>query len=192
MANFCTNCGTKIRQDDKFCTNCGSKIINNAKFCFCTNCGTKIRQDDKFCTNCGIKIWNKHSSKSAHDIIEEEMERIDKQNEDKNSLKNKVNNEREHMNGKEIRYSIKTELKKVNEEQEKARIAKEKETKSNKIEEKKMARGGYCNLSCIHCYEEFLDSGGEIAGDFTSDGTYEYYCNLGHSVYYGSFCEDYE
>lgn len=226
MANFCTNCGTKIREDDKFCTNCGAEIIKDDDSCFCTNCGTKIRKDDKFCTNCGTKIENKYSSKSAHDIIEKEMERIDKQNEEdkkkskmideifeseeirseirknnvgeihviclKNSLKDKLTNKRENMGEEEIKHSIKTELKKVSEEQEKARITKEKETSSYKITENEMTHGGYCNLSCIHCYEEFLDSGGEIVGDFTGDGIYEYYCNLGHTVYYGSFCEDYE
>jgi predicted nucleic acid-binding Zn ribbon protein len=226
MTNFCTNCGTKIREEDKFCTNCGTKLKKDETFCFCTNCGTKIREEDKFCTNCGTKIENKNSSKSSHDIIEKEMERIAKENEEdekkskmideifeseeikseirknnistihvisiKNNLKNKIIDKKENMSEKEIKYFIKTELKKVSEKQEKARITKEKEMNSNKIEKNKMTHGGYCSLSCIHCYEEFLDSGGEIEGDFVSDGIYEYYCNLGHSVYYGSFCEDYE
>lgn len=26
MANFCINCGTKLRKDDNFCYNCGTKI----------------------------------------------------------------------------------------------------------------------------------------------------------------------
>lgn len=52
--------------------------------------------------------------------------------------------------------------------------------------------GNYCNLNCIHCREEFLDSAGEIVGDFTSEGIVEYYCTLGHSISYGSFCKDYE
>lgn len=26
MANFCINCGTKVRKEDNFCTNCGTKI----------------------------------------------------------------------------------------------------------------------------------------------------------------------
>ena len=26
MANFCTNCGAKLRKEDNFCTNCGTKI----------------------------------------------------------------------------------------------------------------------------------------------------------------------
>lgn len=53
-------------------------------------------------------------------------------------------------------------------------------------------RGGYCGLSCKHCYEEFFDSGGGIVGDFDSGGYTEYYCHLGHTISHGSFCEDYE
>lgn len=63
----------------------------------------------------------------------------------------------------------------------------------NKEKEKnEIINGDYCSLSCRHCYEEFLDSSGGIVGDFDSGGCYEYYCNLGHSVHFGSFCEDYE
>lgn len=29
MANFCTNCGNKVRKEDKFCTNCGARIDDN-------------------------------------------------------------------------------------------------------------------------------------------------------------------
>ena len=54
------------------------------------------------------------------------------------------------------------------------------------------SKGDYCNFSCIHCYEEFFDSEGRIDGNLTSEGYVEYYCNLGHSVVYGRFCEDYE
>ncbi|WP_296890796.1 zinc ribbon domain-containing protein [uncultured Methanobrevibacter sp.] len=73
MANFCTNCGTKIRKEDNFCTNCGTKIRKDDNFC--TNCRTKIRKDDNFCTNCGTKIdkldmQNNYSLKSSSANIE--------------------------------------------------------------------------------------------------------------------------
>ncbi len=29
MANFCTNCGTKLEKDASFCTNCGTKVVNS-------------------------------------------------------------------------------------------------------------------------------------------------------------------
>lgn len=77
-------------------------------------------------------------------------------------------------------------------EEEKVIIKKERKTYSEKIEKNEPVHGGYCNLNCRHCYEEFLDSGGGIVGDFDSEGYYEYYCHLGHYVSFGSFCKDYE
>jgi hypothetical protein len=47
-------------------------------------------------------------------------------------------------------------------------------------------------LNCRHCYEEFIDSGGGIVGDFDSEGYVEYYCRLGHPISFGRFCEDYD
>ncbi len=127
----------------------------------------------------------------------------------KDNLKNKLIDKTEDMSEEEIKQFIKTELEKAI-KQEKARIAKEKE-KARIAEEKKKARiaeeqerrrkelewieingGGYCSLSCRHCYEEFLDSGGGIVGDFDSEGYVEYYCHLGHSISFGSLCKDYE
>ena len=57
---------------------------------------------------------------------------------------------------------------------------------------RKSGNGGYCDLSCIHCCEEFLNSSGAIVGDFDDGGYFEYYCNLGHALSYGSFCKDYK
>lgn len=31
MANFCTNCGSKVDDDDSFCTNCGKKVYSSSK-----------------------------------------------------------------------------------------------------------------------------------------------------------------
>ena len=229
MANFCSNCGTKIRKEDKFCSNCGTKLIEENNFCI--NCGTKLGEEDKFCINCGTKIdksnikQGKHLSKSLHDKIKKEIDIIAKQNEEKkkklktideileseeikseirknninqiqvnsikNSLKNKIIHNREEMSEEEIKYFIKTELEKASEKQKKAKIAKEKMS-SKKIEKNKIAQGNYCNLNCRHCYEEFLDSGGGIVGDFDDGGYVEYYCRLGHSLSFGRFCDDYE
>lgn len=51
---YCSNCGTKNKDNDKYCENCGSNLfgLNN----YCGNCGTKIHSDDKYCPNCGSKI----------------------------------------------------------------------------------------------------------------------------------------
>ncbi len=81
-------------------------------------------------------------------------------------------------------------MKKANKEQN-VRITKEKEM-NGKIEKNKTVGGNYCDLKCRHCYEEFMDSGGGIVGDFDSEGYTEYYCHLGHSLSFGKFCEDYE
>lgn len=155
MANFCTNCGAKIRKDDNFCTSCGTKLKNDNNFCM--NCGAKIGKEDKFCMNCGAKI-------------------------DRSDIKQK-----------------KTLLKSVQENMEKSRVktTKEKvkipkEINRKKTGKTKTVRGGHCNLNCRHCYEEFLDSCGGLVGDFDSEGYTEYYCRLGHSLSFGSFCEDYE
>ena len=89
------------------------------------------------------------------------------------------------------RESLKTELKKVKKEQETARISEEIKMRNKKINETEMNNGGYCSLNCAHCYEEFLDSGGGIVGDFDSEGCVDYYCRLGHSIAFGRFCDDY-
>lgn len=109
----------------------------------------------------------------------------------KYSLENKLITKREIMSEDEIKNFIKTELKKAKKEQEKARISEEIIMRREKINENGMNNGGYCSLNCAHCYEEFLDSGGGIVGDFDSEGCVDYYCRLGHSVAFGRFCEDY-
>ena len=228
MANFCSNCGTKIRNEDNFCTNCGTKLKEEGNFCI--NCGTKLEKDDKFCINCGTKIdksnmkQSKHLLKSVYESIEKDRERRAKQKEEekkklktidkifeseeikseirknnisqkyvfsiKGSLKTKLIDKREELSDEEIKYFIKTELEKANKEQKKVIITKE--MMSKKIEKNETVNRSYCNLNCRHCYEEFIDSGGGIVGDFDSEGYVEYYCRLGHPISFGRFCEDYE
>lgn len=127
----------------------------------------------------------------------------------KDSLKNNLINKQENMSDEEIKHFIKTELDKairqekarivkekeearIAKEKEAARIAEEKERKRKELEWIKINGGGYCSLSCRHCYEEFFDGGGGIVGDFDSEGYTEYYCRLGHPISHGSFCKDYE
>ncbi len=110
----------------------------------------------------------------------------------KDRLKVKIINKRENMSNEEMKHFIKTELKKASEEKEKAKIAKEKEMNSEKIEKNENTYGGHCSLYCRHCYEEFIDGGGGITGDFDDEGYIDYYCHLGHSLSFGRFCEDYE
>ena len=217
MANFCTNCGAKIGKDDNFCTNCGAKIRKENKFCM--NCGAKIDRHDikqkKPLLKSIHEAMEKNRERIAKEKEEEEkkiLKRIDEifESEEiqseirknnirqkhvlfiKDDLKYKLIHKKEEMNDEEIKYFIKTQLEKVNKKQETVIIPKEKDIIPKKTEKTKTVRGGHCNLNCRHCYEEFLDSGGGIVGDFDSEGYTEYYCHLGHSISFGSFCEDYE
>ena len=220
MANFCTNCGTKLGKNDNFCGNCGIKLGKNDNFC--GNCGIKLGKNDNFCGNCGTKIDKSYKKQSLLKTIDDIIEKIDakekeeekkklktieeifeseeikseirKNNIDqvhvisiKDNLKNKLITKRKNMSESEIKYFIKTELKNAKREQEKAILIKEKEMEKNE-----RIHGGYCNYNCKHFYEEYLDSGGTIVGDFDSEGIVDYYCNLNHSVAIGKFCEDYE
>ncbi len=99
----------------------------------------------------------------------------------KDRLKRKIVKHGHNMTEVQIKQYLKNEF-------EKYGIPKQRETESIKVEK----NGGYCSFNCIHYCEEFLGSEGEIVGDFTSDGVVDHYCNLGHSVSYGSFCQYYE
>ena len=201
MVNFCTNCGAKIRNGDKFCTNCGTKIYKS------------VKQKNSLFKSVTDSI-EKNTAK-----LNEELDRIDQENEEKKKklktldeifesdeikseirknkagpsdvshikdiLKNKIVNKKENLSNAEIKSFIKKELKNI-------RIAKEKELERRRIEETTMHHGGYCSMNCRHYYEEFFDSGGGIVGDFDCEGYTEYYCNLGHQLCDGHFCEDYE
>ncbi|MBR4448214.1 zinc ribbon domain-containing protein [Methanobrevibacter sp.] len=179
MTNFCTNCGTKLRKEDKFCTNCGTKIITDGNYC--TKCGNKIRKEDNFCTNCGNKITqsdvtqNNHSSRSAPDSIEKEEKK-----------KSKIDDE--IFKSEEIKPEIRK-----NNIAPKVRPIREKEKISKKIEANERTYGGYCGFNCKHYYEEIIDGDGGVTADYEEDmcGVF-YYCNLDHSLVEGRFCEDYE
>ena len=108
----------------------------------------------------------------------------------KDNLKDKLINKRENMSEDQIRYFIKSELKKDREEREKTKksiTAKEKEMRRKTGENE--TSGGYCSHNCVHFYEEYLDEDGAIIG--YASGMSDYYCALGHPASYGIFCEDY-
>lgn len=211
MVNFCTNCGNKLDKEANFCRNCGTKIIKND--IFCPNCGIKLGKNYNFCINCGTQInksvktpkEKEEEKKKKLEIIDEILGSDEIKSEIienkcdlihiiyiKDKLIDKIINQEVNMSERTIKYYIKNELKKIRitTEIEEARIELEKEMASKKIEESHMTQGGYCDSSCINYYEEFLDSGGGIVGDFDSEGYVEYYCRLGHSL--GGFCKDYE
>lgn len=215
--NFCTSCGTKLKNEGNFCINCGARIGKEDKFC--TKCGAKIDMPDlkqkKPLLQSVQEAMEKNRERIAKEKEAEErkiLKTIDEIFESdeikseirknnvrqkhvfliKDRLKYKRIHKREKMSDEEIKYFIKTELENVNKKQKTVIIPKEKEMNRKKTEKTKTVRGGHCDFKCRHCYEEFLDSGGGIVGDFDSEGYTEYYCHLGHSLSFGSFCEDYE
>ena len=303
MANFCINCGTKVKKGDKFCSNCGTKIINDDNFCI--HCGGEIRDGDKFCIHCGTKIDKFHikSNNSLEDSIEnngitqkeelvkrkfevidelyesEEIQTLIRENNlfeyeignIKFKLRKyvKINNK---ISDDKLKNNLIKELNKVIEEnpQRKApmEINKKLEENTQKREEKrkfklinqlyesveiqtlirennlfeyeigyikiklrKMVRannkisadelkdylknelnkviedkrkrkeklmgtntasGGYCGLDCVHYCTEYLSYDEGVVGDFGVGDYCEYYCSLGHSIYEGSYCKDFE
>lgn len=225
MANFCTNCGTRIRKEDNFCTNCGTKIDKSdikqdnhllkpspdsiektkAKKELKRVVGGRLFYNETFGSELaknGLDIFK--TKKAISQQVEKEI--------DSGQIKSggvelrvsqliqeyKIKNEEEKKilaeKAEKLRIAREREMAEIKaiQEREKARIMKENERKSAKMEENEMDYGGYCDFNCKHCYEEILDSGGGVVGDYTGDGMVEYYCNLGHTLSYGSFCEDYE
>ncbi|WP_298501214.1 zinc ribbon domain-containing protein [uncultured Methanobrevibacter sp.] len=264
MANFCSNCGSKLRKEDNFCSNCGVKIdksdmgqnphlnsmpdsiekemakkelkrVVGGRILYNKTFGNELHRNglDVVITGKAIRQQVEKEIDSGQ-IKSEEVEfrvnqlileykikketRIAKEKEEENkklkmideifeseeikseirknnisqidvisikaTLKDKLINKRENMSESEIKHFIKAVFEKVG-KPEKARITKE-------MENNEMKSGGYCSLNCRHCYEEFLDRGGGIVGDFDSEGYVEYYCRLGHSISFGSFCKYYK
>lgn len=127
-----------------------------------------------FCTNCGSKLekYYNYCINCGTKI-------------DKSDIKQHKPSSNQNSNRKEIKKAKTVKV-------ETPRITKQKEMSRKEIKENERASGGYCSLDCIHCYEEFYDSGGGLSSDYDSEGYVDYYCRLGHSISYGSFCEDYE
>ena len=174
---------------------------------FCIYCGNKLRKDDNFCPNCGNRI-----DKSDNPSVPDEMEKKKAKRELKRVIGGKFIYHKSFGNklyyngldlsvvGRAIRDQLEREIEsgqirsediesrtdqliaehKIKHEEEKARMAKEAE------EQQRIKKG------CQHCYEEFLDSAGGIVGDFDEGGYVEYYCNLGHPLAFGRYCEYYE
>lgn len=132
---------------------------------FCIKCGSKLKDDYNFCGNCGTKI-------DRHDDM-------------------KQNNSSKSRPDKREKKKIIKEQKKAIMEQEKAEIAEEKVVSSKKIEKNEI-QGGYCNFSCKHYMEEFIGSDGGLDFDYDMGDIVDHYCDLGHSLAYGSFCKDYK
>ena len=51
MAEYCENCGAKLRDDSKFCQECGHNVEE-----ICPKCGANIEDSENFCDNCGANL----------------------------------------------------------------------------------------------------------------------------------------
>ena len=69
MDEYCTNCGTKIKNKAKFCPECGESLENDTDL-FCPECRSEIDADEEFCSKCGKRLKPKTASlKKEHKII---------------------------------------------------------------------------------------------------------------------------
>ena len=49
-----------------------------------------------------------------------------------------------------------------------------------------------CDIDCYYCFEEIIDPEEGIVGGYTDNSYSEYHCSLGHSIFWGRYCKDYE
>lgn len=199
MGNFCINCGAKLEKDYNFCINCGTKVDKSNPKHDNPSKNTVSHQYEKeraknevkrimggrifFNTSFNVKLRSNGLGYETGDLIRKRIEQeIDSGQIESGDVEGRIN---------QLIHEYRIEKEKRIAEEE-ARIAREKEMRSQKIETNKPSRGGYCSIHCRHYREEFLDSYGGIVGDFDSGGYVEYYCSLGHSISHGSYCKDYE
>lgn len=258
MANFCTNCGTKLRSDDNFCYNCGARMNNpcvKQNSSYSDGIDKKDAKKELKRVAGGRFISNKDFDNALHkngldithgmaikkqveeeidsgqlksggvefrinqlisehkiknDEINRKVQRIDSVlacedisseirsnnigqsdiNLIKSMLKAKIIDQNEDMSDEDIKDYIRLSIKTHRKVRKAA--APSKPVISHEPVRNEMSHGGYCDLDCRHCYEEFLDSYGGIVGDFDAEGYVEYYCVLGYQVAFGRFCEYYE
>ncbi len=184
MANFCTNCGNKLGKNDNFCTECGTKLDNS----------NKLNKTVLFRVNQLMSEMEKEKIKMIDEIFESgeiksEIMKIGPISAD--YIKDKIIHNKENMSEDEIRYFIKTELKKQIESQKIKEISKNKKEQDASV--KRTGNENFCGFGCKYFHEEFLDENGGMVDHIDPEGAgVDYYCDLGHSVYSGNFCEYYE
>lgn len=189
-----------------YCINCLS-IMNVGKY-RCKKCGTFLPYAEERVN----QIKNKKYKKPVFDIVElksnskfsenyldslapsmgesqfEYRERLKWEFAENINLKKSIINAIQHQ----INRKKKEEERRKQAEEFKKWEEERKERKKRQEEYIRQYGGGFCDYSCRYCYEEFFDSRGAVVGDIDNEGYSEYYCSLGHSLNYGSYCKDYE
>lgn len=169
--NYCINCLGIIKPDDYYCPKCGRTFKGDKKRV------ESLKSENNYVKPLFSNADLKWTSKSGCNYLGSLAPAV---GESQFEYRERLKWEFAENN------NVKMSLKKV----ESYRVA----SKTVERQHKRVAnqKGGYCGLSCRHCYEEFFDSGGGIVGDFDSGGYTEYYCHLGHPICNGRYCEDYE
>lgn len=186
--NYCINCLSIIKSEECLCKDCRKTLdgkihvnrIGNKKYVQPVFDIVRLKWNSKF---------SEHYPDSLSPTIGESQfeyrERLKWEFAENLSLKSEI----EHQ----ITYKIKEEERMIAHKKEIAeRKRQQEERRKREAEYMEKYGGGYCSLNCRYCYEEFFDSHGVIVGNFDNYGYSEYYCQLGHSVNFGSFCKYYE
>ena len=58
--NFCTDCGSKVEEEDRYCKVCGTERrelidLPETSDYICSGCGESLQLNDKYCCYCGFR-----------------------------------------------------------------------------------------------------------------------------------------
>lgn len=188
--HYCINCISIIDSNECSCGKCGLSLFADKKRVDC------LQTENKYCEHKFDNEGLKWTPKFSNDYFDSLAPAIgESQFEYRERLKWEFAENTYHKIRiiEEIdRKKREDELKEIREKQEEERKRQAAERKMWEEEYMRQYGGGYCSFNCRHCYEEFFDSLGAIVADPVDEGYNDYYCRLGHSLSFGSFCKDYE
>lgn len=84
MEKHCRKCGTEYEGDITYCTNCGTKIKEETTLKYCGNCGAKVTKDLKRCKKCK-KLLSSPKKKEVEKEVEDESEEEETETEEDES-----------------------------------------------------------------------------------------------------------
>lgn len=177
--NYCINCINIIKPDECSCTKCGSILFADKKRVDC------LQTKNKYVKPKFDNVELKWTPKFSNDYLDSLAPAIgESQFEYRERLKWEFAENNYH------KISIIGAIDRKRKDEGRKRQIEERK----RLEEEYIRQfgGGYCSSSCRYYYEEIITPHG-ISADYTDDmyGV-DYCCRLGHSVYHGSFCKDYE
>lgn len=183
--DYCINCLEIIKPEDSYCIKCGSRLLGDGKRVEYLQTEKNNYINPPF-DRAELKWTSKYSEHYVDSLAPSMWE---SQLEYRERLKWAFAENVYHKKSIKKKISLLNAPKPVVKPKP---AAKPNPAAKPKVDEVKTRSGGYCDVNCRHCYEELLDSYGGIVGDYVDGGYIEYYCHLGHSLSFGSFCEDYQ